>query len=265
VDLVNTQLTSLETGGTLATLTLNDPDRRNALTVAMGEAFEASVAALQTLDDLRAVVLTGAPPAFSAGGDLDFLLARADDRPESNAREMRAFYRRFLSMRDLGVPLVAAINGHAIGAGLCIALACDVRLVAKKAKLGVTFVGLGLHPGMGATAFLPAIAGPEVAAHLLLTGGIISGEEAVAKGVALRALETDDVLPEATAVASAMAAQGPLAVQATLKTLRMKVDERLEAALTREADAQARCYATEDLRAGVEAMKAKSKPVFSGR
>ncbi len=265
MDLVQTQLVSLDTGGTLAVITLNDPDRRNALTVAMGEEFEASVAALGALGDLRAVVLTGASPAFSAGGDLDFLLARAEDRPDNNAREMRAFYRRFLSMRDLGVPLVAAVNGHAIGAGLCIALACDVRVVAKDAKLGVTFVGLGLHPGMGATAFLPAIAGPEVAAHLLLTGAIVSGEEAVKLGFALRALEAGSVLESAVALATEMAAQGPLAVQATLRTLRLRVDERLEAALSREADAQARCYATDDLRAGVEAMKARTKPVFAGR
>ena len=98
---------------------------------------------------VRVCVVTGAGSAFSAGGDVAFLRARQAERDaEANVREMRAFYARFLALRDLQVPLLAAVNGHAVGAGLCLAVACDWRVAAERAKLGVNFVKLGLSPGM---------------------------------------------------------------------------------------------------------------------
>lgn len=261
---VDLELRAAAGGGQICVLTLDDPARRNALTVSMGEALLGRVAELGGVADLRAVVLTGRPPAFSAGGDLEFLLARAADQPDRNALEMREFYRRYLSLRSLPVPVIAAVNGHAIGAGLCLALAADLRVVAAEAKLGLTFVGLGLHPGMAATALLPAIAGPEVASWLLLTGDTLSGEEAVRRGLALEALPQAEVLPRALALAERMAAQAPIAVRTTTRSLRMARDDLLERALWREADSQALCYASEDLLEGIQALREKRTPVFRG-
>ena len=154
-------------------LTLNDPARLNALTFDMGAALQH---AIDTIDysKTNAVVVTGAGKAFSAGGDLAFLNRRAEDSGSSNAVVMRRFYQAYLRIRELPVPVLAAINGPAIGAGLCFALAADMRVAGKSAKLGVTFVGLGLHPGMGATHFLPRLVGAQIASRLILTGARIS-------------------------------------------------------------------------------------------
>lgn len=252
------------TSAHVAVLELNAPDKLNALTVEMGEAFSAAVDKVAAQKDVRAVVLTGAGRAFSAGGDLSFLLARANDRPDNNADEMRAFYARFLSMRKLSAPIIAAVNGHAIGAGMCLALAADMRVVAEEAKLGVTFVGLGLHPGMGATHFLPKIVGPERAARWLCSGAVFPGAEASKWGIASDVVPAVDVRQTAEALALTIAKQSPVAVRSVTGTLRRADDADLARALAREADAQAQSYATADLREGIAALQEKRAPDFSG-
>ena len=135
----------------------------NALTEPMGDALTAVVTRLQSDPGVRCAVLTGAGRAFSAGGDLDWLMQRHRDTPENNISVMTKFYKRFLVMRQIPVPVIAAINGPAIGAGLCLAVGgADVRVASSGAKLGVTFTKLGLHPGMAATHFLPQLVGPQV-------------------------------------------------------------------------------------------------------
>ena len=187
----------IEKQGHVAIMRLNRPKVLNAMTVALGEGFSAAVADLRDQcanEDIRAVVVTGNGKAFSAGGDLQFLQDRHYDTPANNAPLMRAFYERFLCVRTLPVPVIAAINGPAVGAGLCFALACDIRLAAANAKLGLTFVGLNLHPGMASTHFLPLIVGPQVASEMLLTGKLYSGLEAERKGVVAEAVEGDVVV-----------------------------------------------------------------------
>ena len=148
-------------------LTLDRPDSLNAMTVEMGDAVQASVAQLSQLPpwELRALVITGAGRAFSAGGDMRFLHERKQATPTDNAGVMLNFYRKFLSIRSLPVPIICCVNGPAIGAGACFAMAADVRFTHAAAKIGFTFVGLGLHPGMGATHSLPAAVGPQVHAR----------------------------------------------------------------------------------------------------
>ena len=108
-------------------------------------------------------MLPGAGKAFSAGGDLEWLLARHRDTPDNNIRIMQEFYKKFLVLRSLPVPVIAAINGPAVGAGLCLAMGgADIRVASNNARMGVTFTKLGLHPGMAATHFLPTIVGPQV-------------------------------------------------------------------------------------------------------
>ena len=157
-----------ESDGRVAVITLNNPSKMNALTEPMGDALTGVVTRLQSDPGVRCAVLTGAGRAFSAGGDLDWLMQRHRDTPENNISVMTKFYKRFLVMRQIPVPVIAAINGPAIGAGLCLAVGgADVRVASSGAKLGVTFTKLGLHPGMAATHFLPQPVGPQVhSAHL---------------------------------------------------------------------------------------------------
>lgn len=243
-------------------ISLNVPDKLNALSVGVGEEFKARVEELRNVADLRAVVVTGNGSAFSAGGDLSFLEARTKTSPEANSDEMLRFYGRFLSLRDLHVPVIAAVNGAAVGAGLCLALISDIRIVAEDAKLGLNFARLGIHSGLGSSHFLPMLVGQQQATYMLLTGGLISGREAARTGLALEALPADRVVSRALEVAEEMALSSPVAVRTTLATLRAKQNVGLAQALQREADAQSLCYAHTDLLEGLAAVKTKRKPKF---
>jgi enoyl-CoA hydratase len=249
----------------VAVLTLDDPDRRNAMTMAMGDALMARCEELRDDADLRVVVLTGAPPAFSAGGDLvmlEDLAARTRDEGFDATGTMLDFYRRFLALRELPVPVVAAINGHAIGAGLCVALAADLRLVAEDAKVGLNFARLGLHPGMGGSYFLPRLLGSQRAAQWLYTGRLVTGREAAEQGLAVSVHPTDEVLPAALQLAAEIAAASPVVVRQLRTTL---ADDGLDAALAREAAAQAINYGTDDLAEGLAAARERRTPDFPGR
>lgn len=251
----------------VAILRLNYPEKFNALSVEMGDEFSAAVEELASNPgDIGAVVLTGNGKAFSAGGDFQFLKDRHADTPERNAVIMRRFYKRMLKIRELPLPTIAAINGPAIGAGLAVALACDMRVAYKKATMGITFVGLGLHPGMGSTFFLHTLCGPQVAARVALTGDVFSGTEAKELGLVLDTADTpEETVARAVELASKCANKAPVAVRGAVRSLRMLQDSAcggLERALYREADAQAQTYPTDDLIEGVRALEEKRRPVF---
>lgn len=257
----------------VALLVFDDPQRRNAMTEAMGRALAAAVERLADDDAIRAVVLTGAGAAFSAGGDLAMIEERAragraapgePQRGRSRAF-MRAFYGLFLAVRELPQPTIAAINGAAIGAGLAVALACDLRFAAREARLGLNFTRLGIHPGMGATWTLPRLVGPAHAADLLLTGRIIDGAEAERMGLVSRALPVDELLPHALATAAAVAACAPRAVRGTRRALRAAPTASLDEQLDLEAEQQALCYETADLAEGLAAAREQRPARFSGR
>lgn len=254
----------------IAVLTFHNPDRLNAMTEPMGQALCSEVSALRRRGDLRAAILTGAGRAFSAGGDLGMIASRGSEgaaarggATQARSRSfMRGFYDLFLSVRDLECPTIAALNGHAIGAGLCVALACDLRIAARDAKLGLNFVRLGIHPGMGATWTLPRLVGPALAAELLFTGRIIDGAEAARCGLVNRAVAREDVLPEALALAREIAGAGPLAVRGTKQALARSANASLPDQLGFEAARQAECYETADLAEGIAAAREKRSPVF---
>jgi enoyl-CoA hydratase/carnithine racemase len=256
----------------VVTLTFNDPDRRNAMTRAMGEAFAGEIAALAGDTRLRAVILTGAGRAFSAGGDLEMIEARAREGATDplgshlQIRDtMRDFYGLFLRVRELPCPTLAALGGAAIGAGLCVALVCDVRIAASDAKLGLNFTALGLHPGMGATWTLPRLVGPARAAELLYSSRIITGSEAAEMGLVNRAVAADSVMPTTLELARSFAANGPMAVRGVKRSLAQSSRSSLEAQLDREADDQARCFAGADIHEGLAAVREKRLPRFTGK
>jgi enoyl-CoA hydratase len=256
----------------IVVLTLNDPERRNAMTRAMGEEIAARVADLARDPGLRAAVLTGAGRAFSAGGDMAMLeeRARKGEQPAAGSRAatrdaMREFYGLFLRVRELPFPIVAALNGHAIGAGLCVALACDLRVASREARLGLNFARLGVHPGMGATWTLPRLVGPAHAADLLFTGRLLSGEEAARIGLVNAAVAPEQVLPEALALARAVAANAPGVVRAAKRALARSASASLEDQLDFEAERQAESFETADVREGLAALRERRDPRFEGR
>lgn len=241
-------------------LTLSEPDALNAMDESMAAAFQKTVKPLSGLG-LRALVITGAGRAFSAGGNLQMLEAKSKLSKAENKKKMLEFYESFLCMRDLGVPLIAAVNGHAIGAGLCLSLACDIRVVSKDAKLGMTFTKLGLHPGMGGTFFLPQVVGNAVALELLLTGRVIQGEDVRSCGIARSVVSTEEVLPKALQIADEIIACGPEATRQLLETLRPSPNE-LQSALDREAECQSENYGSPEFLEGVRAVQEKRSPNF---
>jgi len=251
----------------VALVTMDDPDRRNAMTEQMGRDLATALAELGDDPALRCVVLTGTPPAFSAGGDLAMLEdlgRRAREEGFDATATMRAFYDRFLTVRDVPVPVVAAINGHAVGAGLCVALACDLRIVATDAKVGLNFARLGLHPGMGGSWLLPRTLPQQQAARWLYTGALVSGHEAAAAGMALEALPADQVLSAALELAEEVAANAPLVVRQLKVTLAASEHSDLPRQLDLEAAMQAVNYRTADLAEGVAAGRERRPPSFRG-
>ncbi|NQZ95445.1 MAG: enoyl-CoA hydratase/isomerase family protein [Myxococcales bacterium] len=266
-----TALVLLERDGDVATLTFNQPERLNAMTRAMGEAFAERVAGLRGDESLRAVIVTGAGRAFSAGGDRAMLDSLADRGAEGGDRAiqpirdtMRSFYGLFLAVRDLPCPTLAAINGHAIGAGLCVALACDMRFAAVSARMGANFGRLGIHPGMAASWTLPRIVGPAVAAELLYTSRIFDAEEAARIGLVNRAFPADDLLGAVNRIAAEIASCAPVAVRGTKRSLARSLGASLTDQLDTEASEQGLCFTTADIREGLAALAEKRDPRFEG-
>ncbi len=253
--------TTIDKNG-VATLTLCDEANLNAMSETMAKDFKTAVQDLKAKKSARVVILAGAGKAFSAGGHLAMLDAKRSLGGEENRAQMLAFYESFLCILDLHVPLIAALHGAAVGAGLCLACACDVRIASNDAKLGFTFLKLGLHPGMGGTYFVPRIVGPGRATELLVTGRIIGADEALRIGLVSKVCEREKLLSEAHAVASEMLSCGPAATAQLLETMRGD-SAHLEHALAREAVCQSVNYGSAEFAEGLAAVKEKRAPKFS--
>jgi len=246
------------------TVMLDDPDRRNAMSGPMTDSWVRLMRALAADKDLRAVVVTGSGSAFSSGGDTGWIGAEPGAPVDRLRDKMLPFYRAWLSIRDLEVPTIAAVNGAAVGAGACLALACDLRYAVDTAKFAVPFTQLGMHPGMAATWLLPEVAGIANARELLYTGRAVSGAEAVALGVYNRVFPAADFAGEVERIAAEIAGTAPIAVKLTKEALVGAGHESFEAALRWEALAQPITLATEDLQERLAAQREKRAPRFSG-
>ena len=249
----------------VAVLTLDNPEQRNAMSDAMTASWVAAVDDLAADGDLRAVVVTGAGSAFCSGGNTGWIASEPDATVDHLRTRMVAFYRAWLSIRRLEVPTIAAVNGPAIGAGLCVALACDIRYAARGARLGAPFVKLGMHAGMAATYLLPNVVGEAHARALLLTGRLMDAYEALRLWLVYRVLDADGFLDEVLATAAGVAATAPVASRLTTVALRDGGHADFETALQWEGLAQPVTLATADLQEGIAAAREKRPPRFTGR
>ena len=252
--------------GAVLTLTMNRPDKLNALSVdlttALLEAFRRAAADAE----LRAIVLTGAGRAFCAGGDLALI---ADARRRNAGQELESLLRGgsqlALAICDTPVPVLAAVNGPAAGAGMNVALACDIRIASENASFGQNFAKVGLFPDFGGTYFLPRLVGPARAAEMFYTGEMISAAEAERIGVVNHVVPQDRLAAEARALAGKLAAAPPIAARAVKKVLFGSDRAALERALELEVQQQVKCFLSEDCTEGLRAFFEKRAPQFRGR
>ena len=217
----------------VATITLNDPKRRNTISLAMNEEIVACIDDLESRDDVGAIVLTGTAPAFCAGADLD------DLRTCSGADTLGQIYAGFLRIAHTTLPTIAAVNGAAVGAGMNMTLACDVIIAARSAKFDPRFLQIGIHPGGGHTWRLRRITDHQTVMALVLFGEQLDGESAARVGLAWRCVDDDALLAEATRMAARAAAAPPALVRRTKATI-MSLAEvtSSEAAVAHELDPQ---------------------------
>ena len=244
-------------------LRLNLPERRNAMTEQLTADWTAAVAALACDRSVRAVVVTGAGTVFCSGGDLSWIEAGSSE-VDALRTKMFAFYRAWLSVRELEVPVLAAINGPAIGAGLCLALACDLRYAAPTARFGAPFTALGMHPGMAASYLLPEAVGLPRAREMFYTGKIVGADEAASIGLINGVLSAETLVDEVVATAVKVASMAPVAVRLTKQALRHGPRSYVEA-LEWEALAQPITMSTADMREGLRAQGERRSPRFEGR
>ncbi len=249
----------------VAVITLDNPDQRNAMSDEMTSSWVAAIDELAADRSVRVVVVTGEGSAFCSGGNTSWIASEPDATVGELRERMLPFYRAWLSIRRLEVPTIAAVNGPAIGAGLCLALACDIRYAATGARLGVPFVRLGMHAGMAGTYLLPDVVGPAHARDLLLTGRVVDADEALRLGLVSRVIDPADFDDEILATAEAVAATAPIASRLTKLALADGGHADFESGLQWEAMAQPLTLATADLQEGIRAAKEKRAPVFTGR
>ncbi|SMP78977.1 crotonase/enoyl-CoA hydratase family protein [Noviherbaspirillum suwonense] len=257
-----------EQAGHVVTLTMNEPDRRNPLTGNNAvQDFQAAIARIENDASVRAVILTGAGNAFSSGGNVKDMERHAAG--ELNGMQIRQEYRQGiqklpLALFNLEVPVIAAVNGAAIGAGLDLTCMCDIRIASTHAKFAESFVKLGIVPGDGGAWLLPRVIGLARAAEMTFTGQVIDAEQALAWNLVSRVVAPEALLPTAMALAEQIAANPPHAVRLAKRLMREGMHTRLDTLLEMSAAYQALSHQTPDHAEAVAAFIDKRPPVFKG-
>jgi enoyl-CoA hydratase len=254
----------LERSGAVATVTLNRPAVLNALNLQMLDELSAAFAELDADDALRAVIVTGAgPKAFAAGADISELNALPNARAgEAQARRGQALTTAIERMR---VPVIAAVNGFALGGGCEIAMACDIRIAGENAKFGQPEVNLGILPGYGGTQRLTRLVGEGWAMYLCLTGEMIDAAEALRIGLVQKVTPAEGLLPEAERIAAVIASKAPLAIDAAKRAIVDGAALTLADGLALEALRFGAAITSGDFHEGSSAFLEKRKAQFTGR
>jgi enoyl-CoA hydratase len=246
----------------IARVTVDRPDKLNALNGAVIAELGDAVTRIETDAAVRGVILTGSgQKAFVAGADIAELTAQTPMEGKARSAAGQQVFRR---LERCGKPVIAAINGFALGGGCELAMACHIRIAAEHARFGQPEVKLGIGPGYGGTARLPRLVGKGRALELLLTGGMIDAAEAYRIGLVNRVVPADRLMAEAEALLRTILENGLLAIRACLEAVDAGLETSLDQALLLESNHFGLLSATQDMREGTQAFLEKRKPVFKG-
>lgn len=252
--------------GSIVTLTMNRPDRLNALNNELSTALNETLSRIATDPTVHVVILTGAGRAFCAGGDLAVIgRGRATGNEAELAPLLRSGMQAVLKIRTMPQPVIAAVNGPAAGAGMNLALAADIRIAVEDSVFGQNFAKVGLFPDYGGTYFLPQLAGPAKAAELFYTGDMIDAKTALGLGIVNHVVPADRFEAEVQSLAAKIAGGPQVAIRAVKQTIFAGEKAKLVEALDREVEHQLECFRSQDCQEGIRAFLEKRPPSFRGQ
>jgi enoyl-CoA hydratase len=260
---MNYQTLILSVKNRIATVTINRPDKLNALNAQCKSELKNAFTNIKTNPDVDVVILTGSgEKAFVAGTDIGELTSlNAETGKEFAAGGQSVFD----LIQHLGKPVIAAVNGYALGGGTELALACHIRIASENAKFGQPEVNLGVIPGYGGTQRLARIVGPGKAMEMILTGNQVNAQEALRIGLVNSVVPLNELLATAETMAATMIGKGQLAIRMSLKAINAAMELPLSEGLKIEAALFGECCSTEDAKEGINAFLQKRKPVFKGK
>ena len=262
---MNYSTISIENRGPVVVLSLNQPNTLNAMSMIMADEFYQAIGRIRNDPNVRVLIVAGAGSSFCSGGDLNGVTSMLSSPPVEARQKLENMYKSFLSVRSLEIPTIAALKGYTLGAGLCLAVACDMRIASKDSKLAMSFTKIGINPGMGGTYLLPRLVGIGKALELCLAGDIIDSSEALKIGLLNYVVEPEQLMGFTLDFAGRIAANPAITTALIKKAIYQNQDKDLESALTLEALFQVTCSSTEDTREAIAAKKEKRSPVFKGR
>lgn len=256
----------LEKDGHMAVLTLNRPDKMNAISAAMRENLPLMLQEVQEDDNVRVLIITGAGRGFCSGADVAVQAARAAGQQAETSRKtiLQLVGSLILGFEKINKPIIAAINGIAAGVGLTITLACDLRIASANARFSAIWVKRGLIADGGATFLLPFIVGMEKALELTFTGDIIDAQEAERIRLVSRVVPPEELMPRAKDLAQKIASGPPISVELVKRVMWEKIRNQLREQLLLESYAQNVCRTTQDQKEAVKAFMEKREPQFKG-
>ena len=265
-------LSERHTESGVGVITLNRPERRNALSLEMLTALDAAISDLASDDSVRSIILTGAGGAFCSGADTDELSGGTrigphtpgPGGPEALRRGFELPHKVILGLFEIEKPVIAAISGPAVGAGLDLVCAADIRIAAPEARFSAAYIKVGLFPGYGGVWFYPRMFGMAKAAEMMLTGDFLSAEEALSAGFINRIVPDNQLLAEAHKLASRIAAGPPIAIRLAKKMMHSSLSLDLASSLQISAAAESITLSSDDHAEGMAAARARRAPEFRG-
>ncbi len=256
----------IETIDNIVKITLNRPENRNSMDSEVLPAFNDAINQVKSDKKARCLIITGNGNSFCSGADFNNFKADDEDNGSRLPNEtFMSFYKPFLNLLEIEIPIIAAMNGHAIGGGFGLALICDIRVANKNAKYGANFARLGLHSGMAISYMLPRIIGLPLANELLFAGRLINGQKAAEIGLANYAEAEDKILDRSWELAKEIASCAPAAVRMMKRSVYRGLEWDPKTAAEIESHCQSRTFEMDDAQEGISALLEKREPIFKDR